>query len=129
MMHPLACVKAAQRRGETTMKRCILAVAAILTACAFSIPALAQPPLARGATGSPDQKGTDKAPFGCDARTRDVCHFQIFYPRGGRGVVLPAGLKVTIPDIKIGRDSYCVGINRAPEHKCTRKIINATYNN
>ena len=117
------------------MKHQIVALAAILAAAISALPALAQPPLARGGAplGTPGsavaQRGTDKAPFGCDARAPDVCHFHIFYPRGGRGVVLRAGLKVTIPDVKIGRDSYCVGINRAPPHKCARKIINATYNN
>ena len=117
------------------MKHRIVALAAVLSACLAALPALAQPPLARGSAplGTPGsavaQRGTDMAPFGCDASAPNVCHFQIYYPRGGRGVVLPAGMKSTVPDIKIGRDSYCVGINRAPAHKCARKIINATYNN
>lgn len=71
-----------------------------------------------------------KAPFGCEARTGQVCHFQIFY-QGGRGrvVVLPAGMKQSIPDVRIGSDSYCVGVNRRPAYdKCARKVINANYN-
>lgn len=85
--------------------------------------------LPAAATASAPAK-TAKAPFGCDARTGQVCHFQIFY-QGGRGrvVVLPAGMKESIPELTIGKDSYCVGMNRRPSHKCKRKVINATYNN
>jgi hypothetical protein len=75
------------------------------------------------------QSAATKAPFGCEARGGEVCHFQIFY-QGGRGrvVVLPAGMKESIPAVRIGSDSYCVGINRRPTHKCARKVINANYN-
>ena len=71
-----------------------------------------------------------KAPFGCDARAGQICYFLIFY-QGGRDrvVILPAGMKESIPEVVIGRDSYCVGLNSKPSHKCTRKTINATYNN
>ncbi len=69
------------------------------------------------------------APFGCDARAPSVCHFRIFYARGGRNVVLPAGMKVKIPEVRIGRDRYCVGINVLPRHKCPQKVINDQYNN
>ena len=72
--------------------------------------------------------GTDKALFGCEARKPSACHFQIFYARGGRAIVLPAGVKVTVPDIKVGQDGYCVAVNKKPAHKCARKTINATYN-
>ena len=117
------------------MKHQFLALAATLAAGISALPALAQPPLARGSAplGRPGptaaERGADKAPFGCDARTPNICHFKIFYPRGSRGVVLPSGMKATVPEINIGRDSYCVAINRAPPHKCERKTINATYNN
>jgi hypothetical protein len=72
---------------------------------------------------------SDKASFGCDARAPNVCHFQIFYARGGRAVVLTAGMKATVPDIRVGSDGYCVEINKRPAHKCARKTINVTYNN
>src|SRR5437588_6253837 len=97
------------RERDITMKHQFLALAATLAAGISALPALAQPPLARGSAplGMPASavvpRGTDKAPFGCDARPPDVCHFKIFYPRGSRGVVLPAGMKATIPDVKIGR--------------------------
>lgn len=69
------------------------------------------------------------APFGCDARAPSVCHFRIFYARGGRNVVLPAGMKTKIPEVTIGRDRYCVGIDVLPRHKCPQKVINGEYNN
>jgi hypothetical protein len=69
------------------------------------------------------------APFGCDARAPSVCHFRIIYARGGRMVVLPAGMKQQIPDVRIGKDHYCVGIDTKPRHKCQRKVINDKYNN
>ena len=69
------------------------------------------------------------APFGCDARAPAVCHFRIFYARGGREVVLPAGMKQAIPDLRIGQDSYCVGVGVKPRYKCARKLINDKYNN
>ena len=71
-----------------------------------------------------------KAPFGCDARAGQICYFLIFY-QGGRDrvVILPAGMKESIPEVVVGRDSYCVDLNRSPSHKCTRKVVKATYNN
>lgn len=84
------------------------------------------PAPARAATTS--AKAADPL-FGCEARGKDICHFRIFYPGGrGRNVVLPAGMKTAIPDVRIGEDSYCVAVNRKPVHKCPRKAINATYN-
>ena len=70
-----------------------------------------------------------KAPFGCEARAGSICHFRIFYPAGRtRDVVLPAGMKQSIPEVRIGRDSYCVTVNAKPRHKCARKVIGASYN-
>jgi hypothetical protein len=70
-----------------------------------------------------------EAPFGCDARAPNVCHFRIYYqPRGTRAVVLPAGLKEKIPGVQIGRDRYCVNVGAPPAKKCTQKTINADYN-
>jgi hypothetical protein len=79
------------------------------------------------ASGGPANAAT--APFGCDARAPSVCHFRIFYtPRGNRNVILPSGMKQKIPELQIGRDSYCLSVGRPPVHKCARKPINATYN-
>jgi hypothetical protein len=69
-----------------------------------------------------------KAQFGCDARKPAVCNFLIFYARGNRNVVLPAGMKVAIPDARIGKDSYCVAVDKKPAYKCPRKMVNAKYN-
>jgi hypothetical protein len=102
------------------MKHRILVLAALLAVCV--------PASAPAQTPAIASMGTDKAPFGCDARAPNVCHFQIFYPRGGRLVVLPAGMKATIPEVKIGRDGYCVALNKRPSLKCARKTINATNN-
>jgi hypothetical protein len=69
------------------------------------------------------------APFGCEARKPSVCYFRIFYyPRYNRQVVLPAGMKATIPGLDIGRDRYCVSIGTAPRHGCASKLITADYN-
>ena len=69
------------------------------------------------------------APFGCDARAPNVCHFRIFYTRGDRIVILPAGMKNKIPAVTIGRDQYCVSLGKTPDFfKCTRKLINNRYN-
>jgi hypothetical protein len=124
------------------MKHRILVLAAVL-ALGASAPALAQTsgafsqvrkielkgPKPNAAPTPPAAVATDKAQFGCDARAPSVCHFQIFYARGGRAIVLAAGMKTTVPDVKVGRDGYCVGVNNKPGHKCVRKTINATYNN
>lgn len=71
---------------------------------------------------------TAKAPFGCEARAPKVCHFVIFYARGSRDVVLPAGMKQAIPEVRIGSDSYCVAVNTKPVWTCARKTIKASYN-
>lgn len=70
-----------------------------------------------------------KAPFGCDARAPAVCHFRIYFARGSREVFLAAGMKQAIPGVEIGRDSYCVEMNKKPVPKCPRKTVNARYNN
>jgi len=69
-----------------------------------------------------------KAPFGCEARAPNVCYFRIFYTRGDRIVILPAGMKVKIPGVEVNRDRYCVDLGKAPAHKCSRKLINGNYN-
>ena len=58
-----------------------------------------------------------------------ICYFRIFYSAGrSRNVVLPAGMKQKIPEVRIGRDSYCVTANAKPRHKCARKTVGAGYN-
>jgi hypothetical protein len=70
---------------------------------------------------------TARAPFGCDARAPNVCYFRIFYKRGDRIVILPAGMKEKkVPVIADG--DYCMTLNKAPAYKCTRKVINDKYN-
>ena len=70
---------------------------------------------------------TARAPFGCDARAPNVCHFRIFYTRGDRIVILPAGMKEKkVPVIAGG--GYCMTLNKSPAYKCTRKTVNDRYN-
>jgi hypothetical protein len=72
----------------------------------------------------------DVAPFACTAAAPSVCYFRIFYaPRGGRLITLPAGMAVRVPDLKIGRDTYCVGVNTKPAYRCARKAVNDKSNN
>jgi hypothetical protein len=69
-----------------------------------------------------------KAPFGCDARAPRICHFRVYYARGSRNVVLPAGMKQRIPGVTLGQDSYCIDIDKKPAPNCVRNAINANYN-
>jgi hypothetical protein len=66
--------------------------------------------------------------FGCGARAPNVCYFRIFYQRGGRIVILPAGMKNKVPGVLAGKDQYCVALGKTPAFSCTRKIVNATSN-
>jgi hypothetical protein len=70
---------------------------------------------------------TARAPFGCDARAPNVCYFRIFYTRGDRIVILPAGMKETKVPVIVGGD-YCMTLGKTPVSKCTRKVINDKYN-
>jgi hypothetical protein len=70
---------------------------------------------------------TARALFGCDARAPNVCHFRIFYTRGDRIVILPAGMKEKKVPVVEGGD-YCMTLNKSPAYKCTRKVINDKYN-
>lgn len=97
---------------------------------AFSAPVASYITTAPGWTipADPPPAATASAPFGCDARAPNVCHFRIFYTRGDRNVVLPAGMKSVVPGVVIGRDQYCVALGKAPMYKCARKAINDKYN-
>jgi hypothetical protein len=80
------------------------------------------------APAAPVASAATEASFGCDARAPSVCYFRIFYARGDRIVVLPAGTKQKVPGIVVGRDSYCMTLAKAPAFKCARKVISANYN-
>jgi len=70
-----------------------------------------------------------KAPFGCDARPGVTCFFKLFLgPRATRIVQLKSGMRVDIPGVHIGNDSYCRSANEPPVPKCEQIAINATYN-
>jgi hypothetical protein len=70
---------------------------------------------------------TTSAPFGCEARAPNVCHFRIFYTRGDRIVILPAGMTEKLVPATIG-GGYCMTLGKNPEYKCARKVINDKYN-
>lgn len=67
------------------------------------------------------------AAFGCDARAPNVCHFRIFYTRGDRVVILPAGMKEAKVPVIVG-GNYCMTLGKTPVSKCARKVINDKYN-
>ena len=79
------------------------------------------------APATPAPAPTTSAAFGCDARAPNVCHFRIFYTRGDRVVILPAGMKNKVPGVTIG-GNYCMTLGKTPAYKCTRKAINDKYN-
>jgi hypothetical protein len=79
------------------------------------------------ARATPARAPTTTAAFGCDARAPNVCHFRIFYTRGDRVVMLPAGMKNKVPGVTIG-GNYCMTLGKTPAHKCERKVINGQYN-
>src|SRR6185295_16588337 len=65
------------------------------------------------APATPAPAPTTSAAFGCDARAPNVCHFRIFYTRGDRVVILPAGMKEKkVPVIAGG--GYCMTLNKSP---------------
>jgi hypothetical protein len=103
------------------MKRAFFIAANILALCGA---ASAQVPKAPAVSASTP---TTRVPFGCDARAPKVCHFRIFYTRGDRIVILPAGMTEKRVPATIG-GGYCMTLGKAPEYKCTRKVINGQYN-
>jgi hypothetical protein len=112
------------------MKRALFIVANVLALSgAASAPATAAPAAApvRAAPATPAPAPTIRVPFGCDARAPNVCHFRIFYTRGDRIVILPAGMKEKKVPVITGGD-YCMTLNKSPAYKCTRKVINDKYN-
>ena len=103
------------------MKRAFFIVANVLALCGA---ASAQAPKASVTTAPAP---TARVPFGCDARTPNVCYFRIFYGRGDRIVILPAGMTEKNVPVKMGGD-YCMTLNKSPVYKCARKVINEKYN-
>jgi hypothetical protein len=101
------------------MKRAFFIVASVLALCGTAsaqvAPAIANP------------APTTRVPFGCDARAPNVCHFRIFYTRGDRIVILPAGMKEKNVPATIG-GHYCMTVGKSPAYKCARKVINGQYN-
>jgi hypothetical protein len=108
-----------------TLALCGAASAQAPRAPATSAPARLPPGWTAPATPAPAPMM--KVPFGCDARAPNVCHFRIFYGRGDRIVILPAGMKEKKVPATIGGD-YCMTLNKSPVYKCTRKVINDKYN-
>jgi hypothetical protein len=118
------------------MKRAFFILANVLALCgaasaqapkAPGTPAPARLPAGWKAAPTPAPAPTIRVPFGCDARAGNVCHFRIFYTRGDRIVILEAGMKEKkVPVIEGG--GYCMSLNKSPAYKCTRKVINETYN-
>jgi hypothetical protein len=100
--------------GGTSMKRAFFIVASAVALCG-------------AAAAAPVPAPTTSAPFGCDARAPNVCHFRIFYTRGDRIVILPSGMKNKVPGVTIG-GHYCMTLGKTPVYKCTRKVINDKYN-
>jgi hypothetical protein len=87
--------------------------------------------LAMGAAGpaAAATATTATASFGCEARKSAVCYFRIFYhPRNNRQIVLPGGMKTSVPGVTIGSDRYCVSVGTPPRHRCASKPISAGYN-
>jgi hypothetical protein len=113
------------------MKRAFFIVANVLAWCGAASAQAPKAPvisaLARTAPATAAPAPTTPVPFGCDARAPNVCHFRIFYTRGDRIVILPAGMKEKkVPAIIGGH--YCMTLGKSPVWKCTRKVVNAQYN-
>jgi hypothetical protein len=98
---------------------------AVTSASAQMVPVTMRPGWTARATIAPAP--TVSAPFGCDARAPNVCHFRIFYTRGDRVVILPAGMKEAKVPVIVG-GNYCMTLGKTPALKCARKVINDKYN-
>jgi hypothetical protein len=118
-------------RGGISMKRAFFILVYALASCGAASAQVPKAPaasvLARTAAATPAPAPMTPAPFGCDAGAPNVCYFRIFYTRGDRIVILPAGMKEKkIPVIAGG--SYCMTLNKSPVYKCVRKVVNDKYN-
>jgi hypothetical protein len=82
--------------------------------------------------GSTADAASGTAPFACNAgRGRTAtCFFKLFLgPTYTRIVQLPANMTVSIPNVNIGSDRYCVSMNTTPLPTCVPTVIKATLNN
>jgi hypothetical protein len=120
--------------GGIPMKRALLIAGLSLALCGATSAQAPKGPatpassrLPAGWTAAPAAATLVRVPFGCDARAPNTCFFRIFYTRGDRIVILAAGLKEKKVPASIGGE-YCMTLNKAPPYKCTRKVINGTYN-
>jgi hypothetical protein len=105
----------------------VLALSGAASAQTPGSPASARLPAGWTAAPTPAPAPEIRVAFGCDTRAPNVCHFRIFYARGDRIVILPAGMKEKkVPAIAGG--FYCMSLNKSPAYKCTRKAINDKYN-
>jgi hypothetical protein len=118
------------------MKRAFFVMANILALCGAAsaqvtkVPAIVVPTRMAPVTVAPATTApaaTARVPFGCEARAPNVCHFRIFYTRGDRIVILPAGMKEAKVPATVG-GNYCMTLGKAPVYKCARKVINDKYN-
>jgi hypothetical protein len=112
------------------MKRAFFVLAnALALSGAASVPALTAPVAApvRTAPVTTAPAPMARVPFGCDARAPNVCHFRIFYERGDRIIILPAGMTEKRVPATIG-GGYCMALGKAPVYKCARKVVNDKYN-
>jgi hypothetical protein len=117
------------------MKRAFFILAAVLASCGTAFAQAPQAPVTAKVTMAPGWTAratsapapTTSAAFGCDASAPSVCYFRIFYTRGDRVVILPAGAKDKVPEVTIG-GKYCMTLGKTPVSKCTRKVINDKYN-
>jgi hypothetical protein len=100
--------------------------AVVTSASALAAPVMTMAPGWRAPATSAPAPITTVA-FGCDARAANVCHFRIFYTRGDRVVILPAGMKEAKVPVIVG-GNYCMTLGKTPAVKCARKVINDKYN-
>lgn len=110
------------------MKQALFIFVFALVSCGIAsaqVPKVSAVVQTTAAAPAPDP--TKPAAFGCDARAPNVCYFRIFYTRGDRIVILPAGMTEKNVPVKIGGD-YCMTLNKSRVYKCVRKVINDKYN-
>jgi len=113
-------------RGGFSMKRALFIFVFALVSCDIASAQVAKVSAVMQTTAAAPAPMTP-APFGCDARAPNVCYFRIFYTRGDRIVILPAGMTEKKVPVKMGGD-YCMTLNKSPVYKCARKVINDKYN-
>jgi hypothetical protein len=109
------------------MRRALFIVACVLASCGAASAQVPKAPAVSVLARQTPLAPLTPAAFGCDAGAPNVCYFRIFYTRGDRIVILPAGMKEKKVPVTVGGD-YCVTLNKSPVYKCVRKVINDKYN-